>query len=100
MLPWHHVPPWHQKPPWHVMPPIKMMMMMRLKENHHQRKKSSATGASLWKTTDARLRRERERRMPTEFLHSSVPLTRGPQETGGTNRIPKPTTKTASRKYR
>src|SRR4030095_4219732 len=100
MLTWHHMPPWHQKPPWHDMPPIKMMMMMiRIKENHHQREKPSRTTASLWKTTDARLRRERERRMPAEVLHSSVPLTRRPQETGGTSRIPKPTTKTASRKY-
>src|SRR5262245_20671660 len=92
--------PWHHMPPWHELQPIKKMMMIRIKENHHQREKPSPTTASLWKTTDARLRRDRERRMPAEVSHSSVPLTRRPQETGGTSRIPQPTTKTASRKYR
>ena len=57
------------KTPWHHMPPINMMMMMmiRLKENHHQRKKRSVTVASLWKTTDAAVPRERQANSDRDF---------------------------------
>jgi hypothetical protein len=63
------------------------------KKNHHQRDKPLQATASLWKTTDARLRRERDRTLPTGILRSSAPRTRKPRETGGTSRIPKPTAK-------
>src|SRR5437867_4583406 len=84
------------------MPPIDMMMMI-LKENHHQRDKNSQPTVILWKTrktTVARQSRERDRKMPIGILRSSAPRTSEQPGTGGGSRIQKPTTKMASRKCR
>jgi hypothetical protein len=58
------------------------MMMMILKYNHHQRAvEPSQAPATQWKTTGGRLRRERDRRMPTTILLLSAPPTKRRPET-------------------
>src|SRR5213083_2622486 len=67
MLWWHHLPRWHHEPPWHRMPPIKMMMMI-LKKIIIKGPKKQKPAVILWKTTVARLRRERDRSLPASVL--------------------------------
>jgi len=62
-----------------------------IKSNHHHQK-ATKLAASLWKTTPARLRRQRKKR---QISCSCSKRMRKRPETAGINRIRKPTRKTA-----
>jgi len=68
-----------------------------IKINHHQKTKNLNLAISLWKTTLARLRRERKKRLI--FCLCAKRMKKRPA-IAGANRIPKHTIKTASRMCR
>ncbi len=77
---------------------IKMMMMIRVKTIIIKRAENSRAVVTLWKTTASRLRRERDRRVPTGISHSFATPTRRPPATSGPNRTPLHTKRTTSRR--
>ena len=89
-------------PPATVAPETTVARDATNKYDDDSKNKSSSKGqkfaGDLWKTTVAGQSRERDRKMPIGNLRSSAPRTSEQPGTGGGSRIPKPTTKMASRK--